>query len=66
MKFYDRSKELEKLLTIYNQSLTSAKMTVLVGRRRIGKTMLMLEATKGQPTLYFFVAKKSEALLCLQ
>jgi uncharacterized protein len=64
MKFYDRSKELEKLCTIYNQSLISAKMTVLVGRRRIGKTMLMLEATKGQPTLYFFVAKKSEVLLC--
>lgn len=64
MKFYDRTKELEKLRAIYNQSLSSARMTVLVGRRRIGKTMLMLEATKGQATLYFFVAKKSEVLLC--
>lgn len=64
MKFYDRTDELKKLKVIYNQSLSQAKMTVLVGRRRIGKTMLLLEATKGQPTLYFFVARKSEVLLC--
>ena len=64
MRFYDRTLELAKLQTIYNQSLSGAKMTILVGRRRIGKTMLLLEATKGQPTLYFFVARKSEVLLC--
>jgi AAA+ ATPase superfamily predicted ATPase len=64
MKFYDREKELEKLETIRKQSLVSAKMTVVTGRRRIGKTALLLEATKGQPTLYFFIARKSEILLC--
>ncbi len=64
MKFHDRTAELNLLKKIHNQSLISAKMTVVVGRRRTGKTMLLLEATKSQPTLYFFVAKKSEVLLC--
>lgn len=39
-------------------------MTVLVGRRRIGKTQLLLKATEGTPTLYFFIIKKAESLLC--
>ena len=39
-------------------------MTVITGRRRIGKTQLLLKATTGQPTLYFFVARKSESFLC--
>ena len=39
-------------------------MTVLVGRRRIGKTRLVRESLKDQPYLYFFVARKDEKLLC--
>lgn len=39
-------------------------MTVLFGRRRIGKTQLALHCTEGSLTLYFFVARKTEALLC--
>lgn len=39
-------------------------MTVLVGRRRIGKTQLLLKATEDTPTLYFFIIKKAESLLC--
>ena len=39
-------------------------MTVVTGRRRIGKTQLLLKATEGQPTLYFFVARKAEGFLC--
>lgn len=39
-------------------------MTVITGRRRIGKTQLLLRATEGQPTLYFFVARKAESYLC--
>jgi len=37
-----------------------------VGRRRIGKTSLLLESVKEQKHLYLFVARKSEALLCAQ
>lgn len=64
MRFYNREREIAHLRDIQALSLTTAQMTVVTGRRRIGKTKLLLKATEGQPTLYFFVARKSEALLC--
>lgn len=64
MKFYDRTVELANLKQIEQQSEKNAQMTFLVGRRRVGKTKLLFEATKETPTLYFFVARKSESLLC--
>jgi AAA+ ATPase superfamily predicted ATPase len=40
-------------------------MTVITGRRRIGKTSLALRATSGDyPTVYLFVSRKNEAALC--
>ena len=39
-------------------------MTVLMGRRRIGKTELSLRCSDNT-VLYFFVSKKTESLLCL-
>ena len=62
MKFYNREKELQKLKDIEKSSLISSKMTVIVGRRRIGKTKLIQEAYK--KNIYLFVSKKNEALLC--
>jgi len=38
----------------------------MVGRRRIGKTSLLLESVKGKKYLYLFVSRKSEPLLCEQ
>ena len=49
---------------IEKQSVKSAQFTVITGRRRIGKTQLLLNSLKGQPTLYFFVARKAENFLC--
>jgi len=62
MKFYNRTKELEKLHHIETLSQHSAKMSVIVGRRRIGKTSLIRHAYDKQ--IYLFVSKKNEALLC--
>ncbi len=62
MKFYNREKELEKLRSMELASKTSSKMSVIVGRRRIGKTKLIKEAFKQK--IYLFVSKKNEALLC--
>ncbi|MEA3523740.1 MAG: ATP-binding protein [Campylobacterota bacterium] len=62
MKFYNREKELKNLRDIEASSKISSKMTVIVGRRRIGKTKLIQEAYKEK--VYFFVSKKNEALLC--
>ena len=64
MRFYDREQEIERLLQIREQSLHNAQFTVVTGRRRIGKTQLLLKATEGVPTLYFFVSRKAEHFLC--
>lgn len=66
MKFYNRIQELEVLTRTLEQSLKSSCFTVMVGRRRIGKTSLLLESVKGQKYLYLFVSRKSEPLLCEQ
>jgi hypothetical protein len=39
-------------------------MTVIVGRRRIGKTCLAIRAFEKTGYLYFFISRKNEALLC--
>lgn len=64
MKFYDRESELSELQSIYEQAGEAGRMTVITGRRRVGKTMLVLEFAKKQGFLYLFISKKSEALLC--
>lgn len=66
MKFYNRTQELEVLARILEQSQKNSCFTVMVGRRRIGKTSLLLESVKGQKYLYLFVSRKSEPLLCEQ
>ena len=62
MKFYNREKELQNLKDIELFSKKSSKMSIIVGRRRIGKTTLIKEAYPQR--VYLFVSKKSEALLC--
>lgn len=66
MKFYNRTAEIEELRRIQKLSFDShSRMTVITGRRRIGKTSLALEATKcNEPTIYLFVGRKNEAVLC--
>lgn len=64
MKFYDREKETETLKSIERKSSEQAQMTVITGRRRIGKTSLIRHSFTDIPFLYFFVARKSEAMLC--
>lgn len=62
MKFYNREKELKTLRKLEEASKDSSKMAVLMGRRRIGKTTLLRKAYPH--CLYFFIARKSEKLLC--
>ena len=64
MKFYNREKEIKKLLEIKEQSKKNAQFSVVIGRRRIGKTQLLLKSYENTKFLYFFVAKKSEVILC--
>ena len=64
MRFYDRETELEMLDGIMQRASEMGQMTVLVGRRRIGKTRLIQKSLENDKFLYFFVAKKDEKLLC--
>ena len=65
MRFFDREKEIAQLKRIRQTSFGNAQFTVITGRRRIGKTSLVLEAYRDEPFLYFFVSRKDEAELCL-
>ncbi|MDR0908984.1 MAG: ATP-binding protein [Spirochaetaceae bacterium] len=66
IKFYDREKEIAYLQSAEDKSKkTSSRMTVVMGRRRIGKTTLLARAYS-EEAVYFFVSKKSEPLLCAE
>ena len=64
MKFYGRNQEIERLWQLDRQSEQTAVFTLLIGRRRTGKTTLVKQAFADKPMLYFFVSQKSEQLLC--
>ena len=65
MKFYNRTSELEELRRIQNLSFNDySRMTVVTGRRRIGKTSLIMKSVEDLPTVYLFVGRKGEATLC--
>jgi len=64
MRFYDREKELEALKGIKKQSERSSTFTVMMGRRRIGKTTLMVKSAEGNKSVYLFVSRVAEPLLC--
>lgn len=64
MRFYDRTDEIKELRRIDELANKHAQFTVLLGRRRTGKTTLMMEAFKKERYLYFFVGKKAEQIQC--
>ena len=67
MKFYNRSKELAELQRIRDLAFSEcSRLTVVTGRRRIGKTSLIMHSVEGLPTVYLFVGRKSEATLCAE
>lgn len=64
MKFFGRTEEIATLRGIRDKARDSAQFTVLTGRRRIGKTSLVLKAYEDEPIVYLFVGRKAENLLC--
>ena len=65
MKFFGRNKEISDLQETNRLSEHTARFTIVTGRRRSGKTSLLLKAYEDvSDMLYFFVARKSEAELC--
>lgn len=66
MKFYNRENEISFLNKVTERSLTRSHFTLIVGRRRIGKTCLLMKTYEEKRAAYLFVAKKSEAMLCAE
>ena len=64
MRFYNRENEIVQLQEICKQSSDNAQFTIVTGRRRVGKTQLLLKAYENEPMLYFFVSRKAEPFLC--
>ena len=64
MKFYNRENELAELKRIQRLSFEeNSRLTVITGRRRIGKTSLIMKAVDEMPTVYLFVGRKNEATM---
>lgn len=64
MKFYDRTNEIAELHRIQALSENNhSRLTVVTGRRRIGKTCLIRRAFEGSTTVYLFVSRDNEAIL---
>jgi AAA+ ATPase superfamily predicted ATPase len=67
MKFYNREKELERINRTREVAFNNhSQMTVLTGRRRIGKTSLILKSCENTPKVYLFVSRGNETMLCNQ
>ena len=64
MRFCGREKELEQLREIRGLSAEHSQFTVVTGRRRIGKTSLILKSAEGTRFIYLFVSRVTQQLLC--
>lgn len=64
MNFYDRESELKLLAAAQVRSEKGSQMTILLGRRRIGKTILAMKSVESLNFIYLFVGRKNEQLLC--
>jgi hypothetical protein len=65
MKFYNRKNELAELTKLYDQANTAARLTVITGRRRVGKPCLHWNCTQPQTPLPLFCFENRH-LLCME
>lgn len=64
MRFYGREKELSVLRSIKERSLKESTFTAVLGKRRAGKTALILESVKDTGYVYLFVTRLDQKVLC--
>ena len=66
MKFYGREEELKELSQIRQLAANGSRLTVVTGRRRVGKTELIEQAYNDgqQPYLYLLISQRAEKELC--
>lgn len=61
IRFVDRERELQSLTEVWNW--TGAQLLVLYGRRRTGKTALLLHFAQDKPCIYWMASQSSTAYL---
>lgn len=64
MKFFDRNTELGLMEKNWKLSSKHSVMTTIMGRRRVGKTSLIIKSLAGQKFLYLYISKDNESVLC--
>ena len=64
MIFFGREKELDILKREQELSASSARFTIVMGRRRIGKTSLIRRSSQGKQCLYILAKNEAEATFC--
>ena len=64
MRFYDREGEISYLRKERDLSKKVARLTVVTGRRRVGKTQLIQNAMNDAPYIYLLVTRRSEIDQC--
>ena len=61
MQFIGRTNELQALATAFDGAARGpSRMTVVTGRRRVGKTTLIRESIKGKPSVTWFMTAATE------
>lgn len=58
VRFVNRKNELSTLETLYKEG--RPQLVIVYGRRRVGKTRLLLEFLKGKNALYFYIPRGGE------
>ena len=64
MQFFDRQEEIEYLRQERELAKKAARMTVVTGRRRVGKTQLIQKAFEDEPYIYLLVTRRAETDQC--
>lgn len=64
MEFVGREKELQMLYDEQRLSLSNARFTLVMGRRRIGKTRLIQKSLDGLDFLYIYAKNEAEETYC--
>jgi len=61
VRFINRHDELSTLNSLYESG--KPHLVIVYGRRRVGKTRLLLEFLKGKPGLYFYIPRGGEEIV---
>lgn len=65
MKFYGREDELGALRSARDRSSKESQFTLVLGKRRIGKTWLVRQAFRDDRFVYLSMARMTEPILCM-